>query len=531
MDFGLTGAPNTFLGAMNDTLAPVLHKCALVFFDDILIYSTSFDEHISHIRTVLHLLQKDNWKVKLSKCEFAQTKISYLGHVISAEGLSTDPSKIDDIVNWPVPKNVKDVRSFLGLAGFYRKFVQHFGIISKPLTELLKKHTLFVWTDDHQRAFEVLKQALVTTPVLALPDFEQTFCIYTDACATGVGAVLMQNGHPLAFLSKALGPRNQGLSTYEKEYLALIMAIEQWRSYLQLAEFIIYTDHKSLDQLNEQRLNTVWQQRVYTKLAGLQYKIIYKKGVENGAADALSRKTHDPGSLLHISQCTPAWIQEVILGYEQDPLAQELLTKLAVTPNQEDNYSLHDGIIRYKGKVWLGNNTVLQLKVLSALHDSAVGSHSGVPVTYRRVKQLFYWTGMKTDVHKYVQSCTICQQAKPDRSKYPGLLQPLEVPSHAWHTVSLDFIEGLPRSGAANCILVVVDKFSKYAYFLPLCHPFSAAKVARLFLDSVYKLHGMPQAIISDRDRIFTSQFWQQLFTLSGTKLCISSAYHPQSDG
>jgi hypothetical protein len=225
------------------------------------------------------------------------------------------------IEQWPVPTSVKALRSFLGLAGFYLKFVRHFATISRPHTELLKKHVIFIWTTVHQQAFDCLKKALVSAPVLALPDFSVTFSIYTDACLTGVGAVLVQKGHPLAYLSKALGPRNQGLSTYEKEYMAILLAVAQWRSYLQLVEFYIYTDHQSLIQLNEQRLHTMWQQKVYSKLASLQYRIIYKKGSEN-TADALSRYPHTQGQLFHVSHCTPIWIQEVVQGYEQDDLAQ-----------------------------------------------------------------------------------------------------------------------------------------------------------------------------------------------------------------
>lgn len=250
MAFGLTGAPNTFLEAMNSTLKPVLRRCALVFFDDILIYSSTFEDHLLHLAEVLGLLLKDHWKVKLSKCDFAQQQISYLGHIISAQGVSTDPAKIQAIEQWPVPTSAKELRSFLGLAGFYRKFVRNFGMISRPLFNLLKKNSVFVWTIDHQQAFQVLKTALMTAPVLALPDFSKPFSIHTDACQYGVGAILMQQDHPLAFLSRALGPKNQGLSTYEKEYMAILLAVTQWRSYLQLAEFIIYTDHSSLTQLN-----------------------------------------------------------------------------------------------------------------------------------------------------------------------------------------------------------------------------------------------------------------------------------------
>lgn len=194
--------------------------------------------------------------MKLSKCSFAQQQLAYLGHIISGKGVATDPAKISAIVQWPVPSFVKELRSFLGLAGYYRKFVKHFAVLAKPLTSLLKKQVLLVWTQDHDTAFQLLKQALVSAPVLAMPDFSKTFCVETDASNCGVGAVLLQQGHPLAFISKPLGPKTKGLSTYEKEYLAILTAVDQWRAYLQQAEFVIYTDQKSLVYLNEQRLNT-----------------------------------------------------------------------------------------------------------------------------------------------------------------------------------------------------------------------------------------------------------------------------------
>jgi hypothetical protein len=201
MAIGLSGAPAKFQKAMNTTLA-LLRKCVLVFFDDILIYSKSYEEHLVHIKLVLELLARDQWKVKLFKCSFAQRQVTYMGHVISQQGVSTDPSKIEAVVNWPVPANVKELRGFLGLAGYYRKFVKHFGIISKPLTELLKKGVIFTWVQDHQVSFQTLKSALSSAPVLALPDFSLPFCIGTDASGIGIGAVLLQIGHPLAYLNK-----------------------------------------------------------------------------------------------------------------------------------------------------------------------------------------------------------------------------------------------------------------------------------------------------------------------------------------
>lgn len=226
MSFGLTGAPNSFQGAMNSTLKPLLRKCVIVFFDDILIYSQTLEDHINHLKQVLQLLDADQWGLKLSKCHFTQQSIAYLGHIINAAGVSTDPSKVPDVQRWPVPQDVKELRSFLGLSGYYRKFVQNYAVLARPLTDLLKKGTLFVWTPQHSAAFQALKDALVSAPVLALPDFGRPFQIQTDACDNGVGAVLMQDQHPLAFVSKALGPRSMGLSMYEKEYLAILMAVD-----------------------------------------------------------------------------------------------------------------------------------------------------------------------------------------------------------------------------------------------------------------------------------------------------------------
>eukprot|EP00267_Zea_mays_P041848 XP_020393779.1 uncharacterized protein LOC103628713 [Zea mays] len=514
MAFGLTGAPGTFQKAMNHTLAPLLRKCALVFFDDILVYSASLAEHISHLEQVFDLLSADAWKVKFSKCKFAQQQVSYLGHVVSSKGVSTDPVKIEAIAHWPEPSCVKELRSFLGLAGYYRKFIRHFGVICQPLTALLKKGVLYIWTSDHACAFQTLKTALTQAPVLSLPNFTAPFFLETDASAVGVGAVLMQHGHPLAFLSKALGPKSRGLSTYEKEYLAVILAVQQWRYYLQHHEFVILTDHKSLTQLNEQRLHTPWQHKVFTKLLGLQYKIQYRPGSENRVADALSRRATADCQAISVS--VPQWLLDVQASYTLDSDAQSLLAKLSLDPNAVPHYTLQNGLLKYKGRIWVGSDDQLKHRILSALHCSPVGGHSGIPVTYCRVKQLFAWSKLKQSVQDFVKNCQICLQAKPDRSAYPGKLQPLPIPTTAWHTISLDFVEGLPRSGSADCILVVVDKFTKFAHFLPLSHPYTATSVAQLFLSQVYRLHGFPLAVISDRDPIFTSQFWQQLFKLAG---------------
>jgi hypothetical protein len=407
--------------------------------------------------------------------------------------------------------------------------VKNYAIIARPLTCLLKKKA-FLWTEAATAAFLALKQAMQQTPVLQLPNFQLQFVVETDACDLGIGAVLMQEHHPIAFLSKPLSASHQQLSIYDKEFLALLMAVERWRPYLQRGEFIIRTDHHSLSYLDDQQLQSPLQRKAMAKLMGLQFRISYRKGSENLAADALSRVGH----LMSIQACTeikPAWLQEVLNTYVTDLDAQRRLTELAVISPDNQGYALTNGLIRYRGRVWVGANSALQTKLIAALHASAIGGHSGVEVTFQRLKGLFAWSGMKTSVQAFVKQCDVCQHAKHLNQHPQGLLQPLPVPEGPWKDITIDFVEGLPLSEGANTILVIVDRFTKYAHFVPMKHPFTAPQVARVFIDSVVKLHGMPKSIVSDRGSIFTSIFWRQLFQKLGTKLKFTTAYHPQTDG
>ena len=380
MAYGLTGAPATFQNLMNTIMQPLLRKGVLVFIDDILVYSRTLEGHLKLLRQVFEILVQHQLKVKRSKCTFLQDRLTYLGHEISKDGVRTDDKHIQAVAKWPVPVNVKHVRMILGFAGYYRKFIKNFGIICRPLTDLLKKHTVFVWGELEQASLDAPNQALITAPALALPNFELVFEIETDASNKGIGAVLLQNKHPLAFLSKAYGPRTSALSTYEKEALAIIMADYHWRAYLQQAEFVIHTDQRSLIHLEEQRISTPWQQKVMMKLLGLRYRIIYKRGEDNSAADALSRcPLPAQGELAAMSVSLPLWLEEVQHGYETDTMAKKLLSQLSAEPlTKVGDYTLEDGIIKLQGRIWVGANGALQSKILNALHASAIGGHSGV---------------------------------------------------------------------------------------------------------------------------------------------------------
>ncbi|CAL1357428.1 unnamed protein product [Linum trigynum] len=533
MPFGLTNAPATFQALMNHVFGPYLRKFILVFFDDILIYSKSESEHLVHLEIALQLLRKHHLFAKASKCSFGQPTVEYLGHVISKEGVSTDSNKVAAMQSWPRPTSVKGLRGFLGLTGYYRKFIKHYGTISRPLTELLKKNG-FLWSSTAEEAFLTLKAAMSQAPVLGLPNFTQSFTLETDASGSGVGAVLSQGGRPLAFFSKALSLRNQGLSTYEKEYLAVLLAVDHWRHYLEGRQFTIVTDHESLKFLLGQKVHTAIQKKGLVKLLGLDFQIKYRKGRYNGAADALSRVFDDQlegSSCNALTSVLPEWLVEIEQSYAQDAEVTDWIAAAAVNTTGPSLWSYSEGILRYRGAIVVGSTGYLRTKLLQLFHSSPVGGHSGAQGTYQRLKSCFYWRGMKTAVTQWVSQCAVCQRCKAETVASPGFLQPLPIPTRAWKDISMDFVEGLPMSKGKQVLLVVVDRFTKSAHFFALSHPYTAAEVALTFFDGVFRLHGMPSTIVCDRDSTFTSMFWTEFFRLQHTDIHYSTAYHPQTDG
>ncbi|GKC26258.1 retrotransposon-related protein [Tanacetum coccineum] len=510
MPFGLTNAPSTFQSLMNEVFRQFMRKFTLVFFDDILVYSPTEASHEEHLRTVLHTLRDHKLYAKKSKCIFGSNHMKYIGHIISDKGVATDPAKIKVMQNWPIPKSLKQLRGFLGIIGYYRRFVRDYAIISQPLTALLKKNA-FKWCANAQTAFEDLKKAMIRL---------------------GIGAVLQQNGHPIAFMSKILSPKHQSLSTYEKEFLAVIQDLDRCRGYILNRHFIIKTDHFSLRYLMDQRVTTPAQVKWLPKLIGSDYEIRYKKGTENVVADALSRLSNIGECLQMVAtNLTTDVYQKIVKGWVTDNKLREIVQKLQPGNSTVKHYQWSAQQLLRKGKLIIGDDSQFRQELFKHFHEGSQGKHSGVQATLKRMRAQVYWKEIRKEVKERVRTCTVCQRFKPELVPYSGLLQPLPIPEKVWTHISIDFVDGLPMSKGKSVLMVVVDRLSKYGHFIPLTHPYSTITVAQAFLDNVYKLHGLPNVIVSDRDTVFLSRFWSELFKMLQVNLHMSSAYHPHTDG
>ncbi|PNX87089.1 hypothetical protein L195_g043174, partial [Trifolium pratense] len=442
-----------------------------------------------------------------------------------------DANKIQEVLKWPTPTNIKQLRGFLGLTGYYRRFIKAYAQIAGPLTDLLRKDA-FRWNQEAEASFNKLKQAITSAPVLRLPDFTQPFTLETDASGTGVGAVLGQQGHPIAYFSKKLSARRQKQSAYIRELFAITEALAKFRHYLLGHKFVIKTDQKSLKSLLDQSLQTPEQQAFgtsvvsFAKFIGFDFQIEYKPGKENIPADALSRMY-----MLTWSEPKNQFIQELYNVLQSD---LEMLHIMKACQQQEEDYKLftiRDGLLLWKDKLVIPNNQELINKVLAEFHTSHIGGHAGVSRTLACIQAQFYWKKMREDIKTYVQQCIICQQAKTLTTNPAGLLQPLPIPTQVWEDIVMDFITGLPNSFGFTVIMVVIDRLTKYSHFIAQKADYTRRSVAEAFMINIAKLHGIPKSIVSDRDKVFTSGFWQHLFKLQGTSLAMSTAYHPQTDG
>jgi hypothetical protein len=536
LPFGLCNAPATFMHLMNELFKSYLDTFVIVYIDDILIYSRTLQEHKQHVRKVLDILRKNQLYAKKEKCELFRTEVSFLGHCVSGDGISMEADKIKSVLEWPVPTDVEQIQKFLGLAGYYRKFVKNFSSICTPISELLSKHIQFKWTERQQKAFETLKQAMTSAPILALPDPSIPYTIKTDASSFAIGAELSQGGKPIAFLSHKLNPAQRNYATHEKEQLAIVSALTDWRHYVLGTHVTIETDHCSLKYLHTQPMLSQRQARWQETLSQFDFEIVYKPGKQNVVADALSRRNDHQLTNLN-SNVTNSTVntelyQQIQSAYENDVVYKLVLAKLT-SGDTNGNHLLQNGIIyNKKNQVCVPNNNEIKQLIYTEHHDTMLAGHGGIEKTFESIARTFYWSGMHEEIKQYVSSCLPCQQNKSRNSNKLGLLQPLPIPNQKWEQVSMDLITQLTKTKRGNdAIIVVVDKLTKMSHFIPTTTTVSATQTATLFMNEIVRYHGIPSSIVSDRDARFTSSFWKSLWKLCGTKLNMSTAFHPETDG
>lgn len=527
MAFGLVNAPATFQRLMDQLLAEIKGEECLVYLDDIIIYSATIEEHCQRLERVLVRLENANLRVNLNKCTFAQQEVRYLGHLVTAEGVKPDPGKVEAVANYPVPQNSKELKAFLGLCGYYRRFVRRFADLAKPLTQLLRKEVTFQWGESQQQSFQSLKEALCSTAVLIYPDFRDPFMLSTDASGVALGAVLsqMREGHerPIAYASRQLSAAERNYSTTERELLAVVWATAQFRCYLLGRRFTLVTDHSALRWMLHLKDPSARLTRWSLRLAEFTYEVVHKPGVKHANADALSRTIRavettrgDRVSGWRAAQRRDEWCRAMV-GAERIQTAKNGLLYRA---REEGDRSTWQVLVPKSKRVL----------VISHCHGTAWSGHPGVKRTIQRVRAKFYWPQMSGDVKQYVRECRVCQERKTPA----GLRVPLaEVPgaSRPFEQVSLDIVGPLPSTAAGNrYLLTIIDWFSRYAEAVPLKEQ-SAEETARAFVDTLILRHGAPERVLTDQGRNFTSELFRVVCKRLGIRKLQTTAYHPEGNG
>jgi hypothetical protein len=558
MSFGLTNAPAVFMDLMNMVFHEYLNRFVIVFIDDILVYSKSLEEHEDHLRIVLQILRDKKLYAKLKKCEFWLNQVVFLGHVVSKDGITVDPSKIEAVVSWDRPTNVSEVRSFLGLAGYYRRFVEGFSRIAAPLTHLTRKNAKFEWKEECEKSFQELKQRLVTAPVLTIPSSSGGFVIYSDASRKGLGCVLMQHGRVVAYASRQLKNYEQNYPTHDLELAAVVFALKIWRHYLYGEKCEIYTDHKSLKYFFTQKELNMRQRRWLELIKDYDCSINYHPGKANIVADALSRKSSGfsaallttqkeiindlermgievvmghSGAYLASLSVQPTLIERIKLLQSGDSQLVKIMDEVRSGKKPLFNIS-DDGVLKFGNRLCVPNDPSIKNDILEEAHRSPYTMHPGSTKMYRDLRETFWWNNMKREIAQFVEQCLTCQQVKVEHQRPSGLLQSLPIPEWKWEHISMDFVSGLPRSPKGHdAIWVIVDRLTKSAHFIPIRMNYSLDQLAQLYIEEIVRLHGIPVSIVSDRDPRFTSRFWKSLHKALGTNLNFSTAFHPQTDG
>lgn len=436
-----------------------------------------------------------------------------------------DPSKVKAVVEWAAPGSRKDLQRFLGFANFYRRFIRNYSSIAAPLTALTSSSVKFLWSDSAERAFQQLKSRFTSAPVLITPDPSRQFIVEVDASDVGVGAVLSQRSptdnkvHPCAFYSHRLSPSERNYDVGDRELLAVKNALQEWRHWLEGAElpFLIWTDHRNLEYMKSAKRLNARQARWSLFFSRFNFTLSFRPGSKNAKPDALSRQFSDPGTSHAAETILPIRCLVGAVSWGIEKSVQKALKGAPMPKNCPANCLFVPSSVRSK--------------VLQWGHCSRLACHAGVRRTMACLRQRFWWPKMARDVHSFVAACSVCACNKTSNQPPAGLLQPLPVPKRPWSHIALDFVSGLPPSDGNTTVLTIVDRFSKSVHFVPLSKLPSAKETAVLVMNHVFRVHGLPCDVVSDRGPQFVSAFWREFCRCLGATSSLSSGFHPQTNG
>lgn len=527
--------------------------CFHAYLDDIIIFGRTWSEHLANLRTVLLRMREAGIFLKPKKCHIGCESIEFLGHTISARGVSCTDDKIKAIAQFPVPKNSTDVRSFVGLVNFYRTHVKKLAEIQRPLNRLMGAKATWEWTAEHQRSFEMMKQALTTAPVLGLPDYSLPFWLTTDASNYGVGAILSQvqndEERVIGYYSRCLNPAEMNYGITEKEALAMVSAIGYFRPYLYGRRFTVVTDHQALVYLQNNRAPTGRLARWIAQLMEFDYDVKYRPGSKLVNADALSR--YPVASTVNTISAKFDWDAASIRQAQQDDDSIKHLIDYAVngytsadTTRRLQALAMRKELIVDDGIVYrLVQNDALALTVrqlilpaslrttvLQAHHDSPFGAHFGFTKMFYKIRQHFYWPNMAQDILEYVNSCPSCGARKLSINKPVGELQPITA-TEPFDIIGIDLVGPLPRTKHGyKYILVIQDLFSKWPEAFPIKSK-KAEEIVEVLLHHIVSRFGSPRQILSDRGTEFLNSLVNGMCRVIGSVKINTSGYRPQTDG
>jgi transposase InsO family protein len=591
LPFGLTNGPAAYQRYMNKALFDYLDAFCTAYLDDILIYSENELEHHEHVCKVLLRLREAGLQVDIKKSEFNVTRTKYLGFIISTNGIEVDPEKIATIAQWQYPTTVRGVQSWLGFCNFYRRFIKDYGRIAYPLTQLTVKGTVYKFDQKCREAFEELRTALTTAPILRHYQPELESMVETDSSDGVIAGVLSQRTspnepwHPIGYFSKTMSPAELNYQIHDKEMLAIVKSFQQWRADLARTDkrIQVFTDHKALEYFMTTKQLNQRQARWAEVLSEFFFTITYRPGKQNEKADALTRresdveaqdkvkKNHRQQALLSQDQLDPQMLADakgnliapvdtspaLTVPVQQDPFLLETVSGREVplsfdlidqllTANRNDlslqesreavargdqDWELANGLLLWRKRLVVPNINDLRTKLIHEAHAQVSAAHPGKNKTTLLVGRKYYWKGLSNDVARYVDACRACRRSTTPRDRTPGYLHPLPIPERPWQHITMDFKSFPLDKHGYDTLWVVIDRLSKQAISIPCYKTVTARNMAEMYIQHIYRHRGAPQSIVSDRGPQFISQFWEEFTRILGVKLKLSTAFHPQTDG